>query len=57
MKNGKKLFALEAILLSELKGLDFKRNGAINHIPNNVSLSFKDADGEMLLHRLDLKGI
>ena len=53
------LLSLERILLGELhKGkLDFIRNGAINHIPGNVSLSFKDSDGEMLLHRLDLKGI
>ncbi len=38
-------------------GLDFIRNGAENHLPGNVSLSFRGADGEMLLHRLDLKGI
>lgn len=55
--NKEKLISLETILMNELKGLDFKRNGAEYHIPGNVSLSFKDADGEMLLHRLDLKGI
>jgi len=55
--NTEKLLALETVLLSGLNGLDFKRNGAYNHIPGNISLSFKDADGEMLLHRLDLKGI
>lgn len=38
-------------------GLDYVRNGAENHLPGNISLSFKDADGEMLLHRLDLMGI
>ena len=37
--------------------LDFVRNGSPEHIPGNMSLSFKDADGEMLLHRLDLMGI
>ena len=26
-------------------------------MPGNVSLSLKNSDGEMLLHRLDLKGI
>ena len=38
-------------------GIDFIRNGADNHIPGNVNISIKGADGEMLLHRLDLKGI
>lgn len=53
------LFQLETELLSGLKltGLDFIRNGSNEHVPGNVSLSFKDADGEMLLHRLDLMGI
>lgn len=37
--------------------LDFVINGAEDHIPGNISLSFKNADGEMLLHRLDLLGI
>lgn len=37
--------------------LDFLINGARDHIPGNVSLSFKYSDGEMLLHRLDLLGI
>lgn len=46
-------------LLERLKesGLDFVRNGARNHIPGNISVSFKDADGEAILHRLDLMGI
>ena len=50
---------LEDALVSRLQqsGLDFIRNGAENHLPGNVSLSFRGADGEMLLHRLDLKGI
>ena len=38
-------------------GIDFLRNGAKNHIPGNISISIRGADGEMLLHRLDLKGI
>ena len=37
--------------------IDFQRNGGANHIPGNISLSFHNLDGEMLLHRLDLKGI
>ena len=55
----RRLKVLEETLVSYLKqaGLDFIRNGAENHIPGNVSLSFRGADGEMLLHRLDLKGI
>ena len=39
------------------KGLDFIENGSVNRIPGNVSLSFANASGEMLLHRLDLMGI
>lgn len=38
------------------KGLDFCINGSHNRIPGSLSLSFKAADGEMLLHRLDLMG-
>ena len=30
---------------------------ADNHLPGNISISIKNASGEMLLHRLDLKGI
>lgn len=40
----------------KLKGLDFRMNGSHNRIPGSMSLSFKGADGEMLLHRLDLMG-
>lgn len=50
---------IESHLIDKLSssGLDFVRNGSPQHIPGNVSLSFKNADGEALLHRLDLKGI
>ncbi len=58
------LLELEALLLDALKSedgegrrLDFRRNGDVYHIPGNVSLSFRQADGEVLLHRLDLMGI
>ena len=39
------------------KGLVFIENGSTNCVPGNVSLSFANASGEMLLHRLDLMGI
>lgn len=53
-----KMKLLESCLLQKLDaaGLDYRRNGS-NTMPGNVSLSFKNAEGEMLLHRLDLKGI
>ncbi|WP_329886445.1 cysteine desulfurase family protein [Pseudoramibacter faecis] len=54
-----KLQSLEIALLSGLhkSNLDFIRNGSEYLLPGNVSLSFHAADGEMLLHRLDLMGI
>ena len=50
---------MEQTLIGKLRdaNLDFIRNGAQDHIPGNISLSFKNSSGEMLLHRLDLKGI
>ncbi len=51
------ILKLEQVLLSELSGFDYIRNGAEKHIPGNISLSFKDRDGEAILHRLDLAGI
>ena len=50
---------IESQLLDNLSssGLDFVRNGSSQHIPGNISLSFKNVDGEALLHRLDLMGI
>ena len=58
-ENRNHLLYLEKILLDGLRqaNLDFVRNGSENHVPGNISLSFKKSDGEMLLHRLDLKGI
>ena len=38
-------------------GVDYVRNGADNHIPGNINISIRNASGESLLHRLDLKGI
>lgn len=53
------LLVLENLLITSLRQvkIDFIRNGAEEHVPGNVSLSFKNSDGEMLLHRLDLMGI
>lgn len=50
---------LESILLEKLKlaKLDFVLNGSDNKIPGNISLSFANVGGEMLLHRMDLQGI
>lgn len=50
---------LEAVLINALTdvGIDYIRNGSKNRVPGNISLSFKGADGEALLHRLDLRGI
>ena len=53
------LSLLEKELLGGLNNshIDYIRNGSEDHIPGNISLSFKGLDGEMLLHRLDLMGI
>lgn len=58
-KNTLFLKSLESLLINELnsKGLDYIRNGSENHIPGNISLSFRGCDGEAILHRMDLKGI
>ena len=37
--------------------IDYIRNGLSNRIPGNISISIKNFNGEMLLHRLDLMGI
>lgn len=58
-ENKKNILDMEKTLLGRLEEarIDYRRNGAHVHIPGNLSLSFKGCDGEMLLHRLDLKGI
>ena len=52
------LRTLADTLVSNLRqaGLDFILNGSENRIPGSLSLSFRNIDGEMLLHRLDLMG-
>ena len=59
LENEKHLKKLENIVITELRrsGLDFIQNGSENRIPGNVNISFADVEGEMLLHRLDLKQI
>ena len=49
---------LADLLLKALRNtdLDFIVNGGDNRIPGSLSLSFRGAEGEMLLHRLDLMG-
>jgi cysteine desulfurase len=58
-KTNQKLLALEDVLNTALVSskIDFIRNGAKNHVPGNINLSIQKANGEMLLHRLDLMGI
>ena len=57
--NSNYLFSLERLLLEKLKknNIDFIVNGSTNKNPGNISLSIANLDGEVLLHRLDLKGI
>lgn len=57
-KTADRLSMLEHLLIDKLNhsGLDFIRNG-VNQLPGNISLSFANVEGEMLLHRLDLKKI
>lgn len=59
VNNTQHIKQLENQLISMLTESDikFQRNGAPNHIPGNISLSFPEADGEALLHRLDFSGI
>ncbi len=60
-ENTRKLRELEEVFIGSLRrqGLDFLVNGAARdgEIPGNVSVSFRGAEGEALLHRLDLMGI
>jgi cysteine desulfurase len=58
-ENTAHIISLEKKLIADLdeSGLDYVRNGAQCHSPGSISLSFKGADGEGLLHRLDLMGI
>ena len=57
--NMQRITETENAFVSELNNIpiDYIRNGSSKRIPGNVSISIKNADGEMLLHRLDLMGI
>ena len=48
---------LAETLLANLRktDLDFLVNGSENRIPGSLSISFRGIDGEVLMHRLDLK--
>ena len=54
-----KLRAMENIFIDTLRqaNVDFIRNGSENRVPGNINISIRGASGEMLLHRLDLRGI
>lgn len=58
-KHAMHLSVLEQALLSHLRraNIDFIRNGGIHCAPGNISLSFKNTNGEAILHCLDLMGI
>lgn len=58
-ENKEKLEELEKKLILALKerNINFLLNGSIEKIPGNISLSFDDIEGEILLHRLDIMGI
>jgi len=55
-----RLSSLTKRFLEELdkSDIDYIVNGDLcNRLPGNINISIKNANGEMLLHRLDLKGI
>lgn len=54
-----KLRRMETSFFQALRGsgIDFLRNGGKERIPGNINISIRGTDGEMLLHRMDLKGI
>lgn len=58
-KNATHLLELEKVIEDGLKehSIPYIRNGFVNHIPGNISLSFRGYEGEALLHRLDLMKI
>ena len=58
-KNIEWLNHLEKIFLENLSKteISFIKNGSDNCLPGNISVSFKNSNGEMILHRLDLMGI
>lgn len=59
VENSKKITSLESEFLRMLaeSNIPFVRNGGLHTLPGLISLSFPGADGEAILHRLDLLGI
>ena len=59
VENSKKITSLENEFLRMLaeSNIPFVRNGGLHTLPGLISLSFPGADGEAILHRLDLLGI
>ncbi len=57
--NSVSICALEHRLLNSLidANVSFIRNGGVNTLPGLISLSFDGANGEAILHRMDLSGI
>lgn len=57
--NAEKVSECAEVLLKILreKNIDFILNGGENRLPGHLSLSFKNCNGETLMHRLDLKNI
>lgn len=58
-ENVQHILNLEKLLIAKLEEnkIDFIRNGGKNCLPGVMNLSFKGIEGEVLLHRLDLRGI
>lgn len=58
-ENKTHLISLEDMLLEMLRSanVSFVRNGGNNTLPGLLSLSFPNAEGEAILHRMDLAGI
>jgi len=58
-ENTRYVEGLESKLVDMLdnSGIKYTRNGGTNRLPGLLSLSFPGADGEAILHRLDLTGI
>lgn len=59
IENQERIKDLERCLLKGLseEGIEYIRNGGENTLPGLISLSFPGADGEAILHRMDLMGI
>ncbi len=56
-ENKRYVESLEQELLQGISSLDYIKNGSGNRIPGCISLSFKNADGEAIMHQMDLQGI